>query len=150
MKEKKQLSMVCVVIAQELRAMHEKLAREHQDTVQEMPCHKSLLTGGWPRIFSSSGCLTAGLFNNPEEGTHTTCSVKTMVLLFLSFPVPTRPLSALPSSAPVALPSGVPQLPTQDHTLDLPSSVTQHSPNSISNITPLVWFILRIFLRQPF
>lgn len=59
--------MVRVVVAQGLRAIHERLAGEHMTSAQEMPCQKSLLEKGDSASSPASGCLAAGVFNNQEE-----------------------------------------------------------------------------------
>lgn len=46
--KREQNPMVCVVIAQGLRAVHEKSAGERWDTAQEMPCHGPCLLKGGP------------------------------------------------------------------------------------------------------
>ena len=60
MRAEEKNSMGCVATGQELKAIHERSAREHMTSVQEMPRQKFLLPVGDSASYPASGCLTTG------------------------------------------------------------------------------------------
>lgn len=123
-KNKNQSSMVCVVIAQELRSEGHSWKVSQRASGHCPGNALSQVPASW-RVgpLLQLWMLDCRSIQQPRGRYTSHLLSEDYCIPLLSFPVLTWPLRALPSSPAVALPSAVPQLPTQDRTLDLSSSV---------------------------